>query len=297
MTAIKPDSEPAEGGLGLPDRPVARATDIPGRSLGYRTMNSVQRVLIKPPALKLLLLNIAIHVNSDTGVAYPGLGLLAKECSLSLSHTKRLLRLAKEAGILTVVSQGGGHISNRYQFDLDALAKYVAEPDSPIRTEVVARLRESVAKPGSAMNTVQGGAGSQFIREPAASSPMSTKPQRPQRPQSLGEGGRTTPSGSASPPPWVVPELPVQLGMQIFIKLVEMGPPTQHRIDALAQKAIELVSAGHDANALAVQAIEKGWKTFSKPHSKPTKQKSLHQQSPPETETQKQPGGAGWGGY
>jgi len=95
----------------------------------------------------------------------------------------------------------------------------------------------------------------------------------------------------------VVPELPVQLDFQIFTNLVEVGPRTQPRVDALARKAIELVSAGHDANALAVQAIEKGWKTFSKPDSKPKKQKSLHQQSPPETEAQKQPGGAGWGGY
>jgi hypothetical protein len=295
MTVTNTDSEAAAGGNESPGRPVAGAANIPGRSLGYRTMNSVQRALVKPPALKLLLLNIAIHVNSDTGVAYPGLGLLAKECSLSVSHTKRLLRLAKEAGIVAVVSQGGGHTSNRYQFDLDALAKYVAEPDSPIRTEVVARLRESVAEPSSAMNPVQGRAGSQFIREPAAGSPMSTKPQRPQRPQSLGEGGRTTPSGSASPPPWVVPELPLEIELQIFTNLVEVGPRTQQRVDALARKAIELVSAGHDANALAVQAIEKGWKTFSKPDSKPKKQKSLHQQSPPETEAQNSPGRVGWG--
>jgi len=297
MTATNTGSDAAAGGSGSPGRPMARANDIPGRSLGYRTIHSVQRALIKPPALKLLLLNIAIHVNSDTGVAYPGLSLLTKECSLSVSHIKRLLRLAKEAGIITVVSQGGGHTSNRYQFDLDALAKYVAEPDSPIRTEVVARLRESVAEPSSAMNPVQGRAGSQFNREPAAGSPMSTKPQRPQRPQSLGEGGRTTPSGSASPPPWVVPELPVEIDFQIFTNLVEAGPRTQPRVDALARRAIELVSAGHDANALAVQAIEKGWRTFSKPDRKPKKQKSLHQQNPPETEGQKQPVGARWGGY
>ena len=290
MTATKTDADAAAGGNGSPVRPMARASDIPGRSLGYRTMNSVQRALIKPPALKLLLLNIAIHVNSDTGVAYPGLGRLAKECSLSLSHTKRLLRLAKEAGIISVVSQGGGRTSNRYQFDLDALAKYVSETDSPIREDVVARLRESVAEPGSSMNPVQGGAGSLSTREPAAGSPMSTKPQRPQRPQSLGEGGRTTPSGSASPPPWVVPELPVEVNLQIFTNLVKAGPRTQTRVDALARKAIELVSAGQDANALAVQAIEKGWRTFSKPDQKPKKQKSLHQQSPPETVAQKQPG-------
>jgi hypothetical protein len=291
MTAIKPDSEPAEGGLGPPDRPVARATDTPGRSLGYRTIHSVQRALIKPPALKLLLLNIAIHVNSDTGVAYPGLGRLAKECSLSVSHTKRLLRLAKEAGIISVVSQGGGRTSNRYQFDLDALAKYVSETDSPIKEEVVARLRGSMAEPGLSMNPVQGGAGSQSTRELAAGSPMSTKPQRPQRPQSLGEGGRTTLSGSASPPPWVVPELPVQLDLQIFTDLVETGPRTQPRVDALARKAFELVSAGHDANALAVQAIEKGWRTFSKPQIKLTKKDLPHQQSSPVTEARKQQGG------
>jgi len=291
MTSTKPASEPPEGGLGPPNRPVARATDMPVRSLGYRTIHSVQRALIKPPALKLLLLNIAIHVNSDTGVAYPGLGRLAKECSLSVSHTKRLLRLAKEAGVVAVVSQGGGRTSNRYQFDLNALTKYVSETDSPIREDVVARLRESMAEPGSSMNPVQGGAGRQFLREPPAGSPMSTKPQRPQRPQSLGEGGRTTPSGSASPPPWVVPELPVQLDLQIFTDLVETGPRTQPRVDALGRKAFELVSAGHDANALAVQAIEKGWRTFSKPQIKRTKKEFPHQQSSPVTEAQKQQGG------
>jgi len=95
----------------------------------------------------------------------------------------------------------------------------------------------------------------------------------------------------------VVPELPVEIDFQIFTNLVEAGPRTQPRVDALARRAIELVSAGHDANALAVQAIEKGWRTFSKPDRKPKKQKSLHQQNPPETEGQKQPVGARWGGY
>ena len=71
----------------------------------------------------------------------------------------------------------------------------------------------------------------------------------------------------------------------------------QPRVDALARKAIELVAAGHDANALAVQAIEMGWRSYSKPHSKPTKQKTLHQQNPSLTEAQTQPGRVNWGGY
>jgi hypothetical protein len=249
MTAIKPDSEQAEGGLGPPDRPV--------RSLGFRTINGVQLALIKPPALKLLLLNIAIHVNSNTW--------MANECSLSVSHTKRLLRLAKEAGIVAVVSQGGGHTSNRYQFDLDALAKYIPAPALPITAHVVERLRESMAEPGSSMNPVRGGAGSQSTRELAASSPMSTKPQRPQRPQSLGEGGRTTSSGSASPPPWVVPALPAKLDPNLFAQLVEMGSQRQPRVDVLAKAAFELDAAGHDLNALVTQTLGLGLKSWCKP--------------------------------
>ncbi len=297
MTAIKPDSEPAEDGLGPSDRPMAHATDVPAKSLGFRTINSVQRALIKPPAFKLLLLNIAIHVSSKTGVAFPGLHLLATECSLSLSHTKRLLRIAKEAGILSVVLQGGGRSSNRYQFDLDALAKYIPEPALPIPAHVVERLREPMAEPGSSMNPVQGGAGSQSTREPAAGSPMSTKPQRPQRPQSLGEGGRTTPSGSASPPPWVVPALPEQLDVNLFTQLVEMGPRKQARIDLLAQEAFDLDVAGHDLNALATTTLKRGYKSWCKP---PTATQRGHSHPSPKTAKSKIENPAnpnGWGGY
>jgi hypothetical protein len=276
---------------------MAHATDVPAKSLGFRTINSVQRALIKPPAFKLLLLNIAIHVSSKTGVAYPGLHLLATECSLSLSHTKRLLRIAKEAGILSVVLQGGGHSSNRYQFDLDALAKYIPEPALPIPAHVVERLREPMAEPGSPINPVQVRAGCQSTREPAAGSPMSTKPQRPQRPQSLGEGGRTTPSGSASPPPWVVPALPEQLDVNLFTQLVEMGPRKQARIDLLAQEAFDLDATGHDLNALATTTLKRGYKSWCKP---PTATQRGHSHPSPKTAKSKIENPAnpnGWGGY
>ena len=153
-----------------------------------------------------------------------------------------------------------------------------------------------MAEPGSSMNPVQGGAGSQSTRELAAGSPMSTKPQRPQRPQSLGEVG-TTPSGSASPPPWVVPTLPAQLQLHLFTQLVEMGLEKQPRVDALAQEAFELVAAGHDVSALATQSIKLGLKSWCKPTSRTSKKESLHEQNPPVTQAKNQSGRRSWGGY
>ena len=158
-----------------------------------------------------------------------------------------------------------------------------------------------MAEPGSPMNPVQGGAGSQSTREPAAGSPMSTKPQRPQRPQSLGEGGRTTPSGSASPPPWVVPALPVQLDPNLFAQLVEMGSQKQPRVDVLAKAAFELDAAGHDLNALVTQTLGLGFKSWCKPPTA-TKKGHSHSHSHPNTKPAKSknenPANPnGWGGY
>ncbi len=276
------------------DRP---KPDISGKSLGFQTIWSVQVANIKPPALKLLLLNIAVHVNSQTGVAFPGVLRLSKECSLSVSHTKRLLRIAKDAGILEVVSQGGGRSSNRYRFNLPALAAYTSEPDSRMPSAVVERLRGSMGEPGSTMNPVQGGAGSQLNHELAAGSPMSTEPQEPQRPQSLGGGGRTTPSGSASPPPWVVPALPAQLDQNLFTQLVEMGLQKQPRVDELAKEAFDLDAAGHDLNTLARTTIKRGFKSWCKP---PTATQKGQSHQPPilaKSKIENPANPTGWGGY
>lgn len=242
-----------------------RLTGFAVKSLGYQTIWHVQHAQIKPPALKLLLLNIAIHVNSETGLAFPGIRLLAVECSLSLSHTKRLLRIAKDTGILVVASQGGGRSSNRYRFDLDVLSKGFSAPNESIPEDVLKGLRASMAEPGLALVPVQGGAVSRPMVEASAGSPKSTEPHRPQRPQSLGEGGRTTPAGSASPPPWVVPALPPELDPHLFKQLVEMGPQKQPRIEALAKEAFERVAAGQDINSLASQTIKLGFKSWCKP--------------------------------
>lgn len=267
------------------------------RSLGYQTIWHVQLAQIKPPALKLLLLNIAIHVNSETGLAFPGIGLLAVECSLSLSHTKRLLRIAKDTRILVVASQGGGRSSNRYRFDLDVLSKGYSVPDNSIPDDVLKGLRASMAEPSSALDPVQGDAVSQSMVEPSAGSPMSTEPHRPQRPQSLGEGGRTTPAGSASPPPWVVPVLPKQLEEHLFTQLVEMGPQKQPRVNALAKEAFELVAVGQDINALASLTIKLGLKSWCKPPKTSSHKQSGTEKNPPLSEMDNQTGTPKWGGY
>lgn len=267
-----------------------------GKSLGYQTIWQVQHAQIKPPAFKLLLLNIAIHVNSETGLAFPSIGLLAVECSLSLSHTKRLLRVAKDTGILVLASQGGGRSSNRYRFDLDVLSKGFSASDNLIPAAVLNGLRMSMAKTSSAMIPAQGAAVTLPALEPPACSTMSNEPHGPQRPQSLGGGGRPTPAGSASPPPWVVPDLPAELDPHLFAQLVEMGAQKQPRVDALAKEAFELVVAGQDINALATNTIKLGFKSWCKPPRANSHKPRGAAHKPPLPETDN-PTAKQWGGY
>jgi hypothetical protein len=89
----------------------------------------------------------------------------------------------------------------------------------------------------------------------------------------------------------VVPALPAQLDPSLFAQLVEMGLEKQSRVDLLAQEAFHWDAAGHDLNALATDTIKRGFKSWCKPQSKPTKKEFPHQQSSPVTEAQKQHGG------
>ena len=271
--------------------------DLSGKSLGYRTIWHVQHAPIKPPALKLLLLNVAIHVNSITGVAFPGIALLATECSLSRSHTKRLLSVAKAAWILTVASHGGGRTSNRYQFDLDVLSGGCSVTEAPIPDDILERLRGSTVEPGSAKNPVHGRATSQSTLEPAAGSPMSKEPHRPQRPQSLGGGGKTIPAGPASPAPWVVPALPVELDVDLFRQVVELGPAHQVRVNALAKKAVELVQQGYDINEMATTTVSRGYRDWCKPPKIRSRHEMGAEHDTPHSQTGNQAGRSRWGEY
>jgi hypothetical protein len=266
------------------------------KSLGYQTIWYVQQAQIKPPALKLLLLNIAIHVNSDTGLAFPGLGLLATECSLSQSHTKRLLKEAKDSGILTVAAQGGGRTSNRYRFNLKELSQGYSASGPPFQECNLAKLRAPMNEPGSTMIPVHGQSVSQPTDKPAAGSIMSKEPHRPQRPQSLGDGGQTTTAGSATPTPWVAPKLPPELNAKLFAELVSTGPEVQARVNALAKEAFELSEAGHDLNAMAKLTVQRGYKSWCLPPKVHSNKKSLEKSKSPDSGVNQEKSDR-WGGY
>ncbi len=80
---------------------------------------------IAPCAAKCVALVMAWHCNADTGHAWPSMGTLARECSMSERHAKRAVAALKKAGVLLVVkaSAGGAHRSTTiYAFNGDRLA-------------------------------------------------------------------------------------------------------------------------------------------------------------------------------
>lgn len=125
-------------------------------------VQTVQQAAIQPPVLKLLLLNLAIHSNAKTGLAWPSLATLAHECSVSHSHAKRTVKTAKDAGLINIAqsSNGGGRNSTvRYRLDLDAIARgFTDEPGSPMNPVHLDTLRGFIHEPppGSSMNPNKG---------------------------------------------------------------------------------------------------------------------------------------------
>lgn len=113
----------------------------------YDAMQAVMRAAIQPAANKLVALVLATHANKETGHAWPSLGTLAAECSLSRSQIKRVLSHLLEIGALMVVkaSAGGAQKATTvYAFDLDCLGHLTGEA-------VQARTRLK-REPGSSMN-------------------------------------------------------------------------------------------------------------------------------------------------
>lgn len=235
-------------------------------SLGYKTKWLVQRTFIHPPALKLLAVNLADHVDSKTGHAWPSIALLAIECSVTTTHIKRLLSQAKLLSLIEVVSQGGGATSTRYRFPLQQLGlSYRAPSGKSISEGVVKNLRVGQDVPGTSMYPVHGCTPTGYMDVPPPGTPMCHEPPEPQNP-SFGREGAVLPSDRASPvlgrP---VQEIPAVLRHELFEALVANGTRTPTRISALIEKANELVQAGHDINAMAQQALEAGWKRWPLP--------------------------------
>lgn len=149
-------------------------------------VQTVQQAPIQPPVLKLLLLNLAVHSNAKSGLAWPSLATLAHECSVSHSHAKRTVKAAKDAGLISVAqsSTGGGRNSTvRYRLELEAIARGFTD------------------EPGSTMNPVHLGTLRGFTHEPPPGSSMN-----PNRGRKTGEENPASPGGPFGGPASPAPE-------------------------------------------------------------------------------------------
>ena len=101
--------------------------------MSNEAINAVLAAEIRPPALKLLALCMANYANKDTGLMWPGVGTLARDCSISHAHAKRLLRELREQQVILVAKEGGGNASSVYRFNPDRLCTgYIREPGTSV---------------------------------------------------------------------------------------------------------------------------------------------------------------------
>jgi hypothetical protein len=205
---------------------------------------------ITPAARKMVLLALANYSDADGSRIYPAVATVAEHCCLSVNATRSHIHALKEAGLLCVVRQATQHRATVYAMNLEAIS---ALTKSGVLT--------NFSTPES------GGLEAPALQISSASTPESgADPIDPD--VSQGIWGVTTPPGpSASPPPLGAGsrKLPIGLDLILFDKLVKNGKNTESRIEALVERAHELVKQGHDVNALLNQAIERGWVAFPLP--------------------------------
>jgi hypothetical protein len=74
------------------------------------------------PMEKLVLLRIADRVNRQTGVAFPGVRSIARDCGLSKQGTLNILDRLIERSVLEVVAEGSGTRARTYRVNVAQLA-------------------------------------------------------------------------------------------------------------------------------------------------------------------------------
>ena len=94
----------------------------------YMTALAMQQKGLKP-ATKVVLYWLADHHNSETGLCFPSLGILAEECDLDRSTVIRHIAILEGKGLLMRVHRkrnNGSSTSNGYQLLLEKqpVAKY-----------------------------------------------------------------------------------------------------------------------------------------------------------------------------
>ena len=98
----------------------------------YMTALAMQQKGLKP-ATKVVLYWLADHHNSETGLCFPSLGILAEECDLDRSTVIRHIAILEGKGLLMRVHRkrnNGSSTSNGYQLLLEKqpVAKYHPPP-------------------------------------------------------------------------------------------------------------------------------------------------------------------------
>lgn len=215
---------------------------------GVSKYSLIWAAAISPPATKLVLLAMANYSDSDGTNIRPSVATVAGHCGLSAKQTRRHIHDLIGSAVL-VPTATPERATHTYKLSFSALAA----------------LRSTPAH-GSSPTPAHGSSKTAIYSHgcPNLLPPMGAYPNDPDLSQGR-EGA--VPSGSVATPPTRGPSvgLPGELRKDLFDALVANGPMNQSRIDALVEKAHELVGQGHDVNAMAQMAIECGWKRWGRP--------------------------------
>ena len=206
---------------------------------------------IAPAQRKLVLMALANYSNTDGTRIYPAVATVAANCGLGVNATRHHIHELTNSKLITVVKHSTQHWPTVYALNLQAISalpKCVALSKSST-PEVVST--ECLSTPDL------GHQHSSF-----SDSDLHESGAYPKHPD-VSQGG--APSGSSASPPTLgvgCQELPKELDPCLFDLLVAKGKNTSGRVEALRERARELVSQGYDVNVLAKRSIERGWAGF-----------------------------------
>ena len=89
-------------------------------NMSVRIMSKVWDSQLGSHTEKLVLLALADNAN-DEGLCWPSRKTIARKCDLSETAVRNQIKEFESAGLISITETGGGHLSNRYQFDLQKL--------------------------------------------------------------------------------------------------------------------------------------------------------------------------------
>ncbi len=209
---------------------------------------------VAPAQRKLVLMALANYSNADGSHIFPAVATVADICCLGINATRCHIHELTKKNLITIVKQATQHWPTVYALNLQAIAALPkcaarSKPSSPVVVNT-----ESTSSPDL------------VIQHSNFSVPDLHKKGADPNDPDVSQG--RTPSGStASPPPLGAgyQVLPKRVDHVLFDLLVKNGKQTKSRIDALVNKAHELVQGGHDVNGLMQQAVERGWAAFPLP--------------------------------